>query len=215
MEEFSPSQLLDQLVMQYYAHLDQQNSVMANQAFEQLVLRLTPVALAQIRKRLQEEYLLQQENELLNKLWVAIFQGATRPSQRWNAERGASFQTLSVSILNNKINDALRKRKNEREKGLVSLVIRNDEPSNHDLPDTDLNVLDQLIKNECVEVVKNAIKNLPKKYSLICWLKIIEKMKSVEISKVTGKTESFICKALAKSTIILKDFLGNSWDPQE
>lgn len=214
-QSLTNSQILNQTVLQYYSHLDQQNSGESNRYFELLVSKLKPVASAIIRKRVQDKYLLQKDEELLNQLWVAIFESAIRPSLRWNLEKGASFQTWAISILNNKIFDAFRKHQMEKKRGVVSLFINKEDQSGHDLPDPKPAGIELMISNERNENVKAAIKKLPLKYREICWLKLIDKMKSREISLQTGKTESYICKALKKSDLLLKDLLGNSWDPQE
>jgi RNA polymerase sigma factor (sigma-70 family) len=195
-----------------YAHLDKQDNELARKTLDDIICLLTPPAKGYIYNQIHKPYLLEFEGEILNDLWMALWQNAYRPSMRWDFSKGAVFQTWAISILHNKIRDRLRKEK--RQNRMIYMATIKDDAKGMELTFTDPEpmVLDQLISMETTERVRNAIKKMPAKYREIFRLKHIDRMKSRDIYLQTGISESTVCKRLKKGEKILLDLLQNKWD---
>jgi RNA polymerase sigma factor (sigma-70 family) len=195
-----------------YAHLDKQDNELARKTLDDIICLLTPPAKGYIYNQIHKPYLLEFEGEILNDLWLALWQNANRPSMRWDLSKGAVFQTWAISILHNKIRDRLRKEK--RQNRMIYMATIKDDTKGMELTLTDPEpmVLDQLISMETTERVRNAIKKMPAKYREIFRLKHIDRMKSRDIYLQTGISESTVCKRLKKGEKILLDLLQNKWD---
>jgi RNA polymerase sigma factor (sigma-70 family) len=203
---------LNVLTLKMYAHLDKQDNESAQKTLDDIIYLLTPPAKGYIYTNIHRPYLLEFEGEILNDLWMALWQNANRPSMRWDYSKGAVFQTWAIGILHNKIGDRLRKEK--RQNRMIYMATIKDDSAGMELQITDPEpmVLDQIISMESSEKVRSAIKKMPPKYREIFWLKYIDHMKSRDIYLQTGITESTICKRLAKGEKILADLLHNQWD---
>lgn len=203
---------LNVLTLKMYAHLDTQNNELARKTLDDIICLLTPTAKGYIYTQIHKPYLLEFEGEILNDLWMALWQNANRPSMRWDLSKGAVFQTWAISILHNKIRDRLRKEK--RQNRMIYMATIKDETEGMELTFTDPEpmVLDQLISMETTERVRSAIKKMPAKYREIFRLKHIDRMKSRDIYLQTGISESTVCKRLKKGEKILLDLLQNKWD---
>ena len=203
---------LNVLTLKMYAHLDKQDNDLARRTLDDIICLLTPPAKGYIYNQIHKPYLLEFEGEILNDLWLALWQNANRPSMRWDLSKGAVFQTWAISILHNKIRDRLRKEK--RQLRMIYMATIKDEAKGMELTFTDPEpmVLDQLISMETTERVRNAIKKMPAKYREIFRLKHIDRMKSRDIYLQTGISESTVCKRLKKGEKILLDLLHNKWD---
>lgn len=203
---------LNVLTLKMYAHLDTQNNELARKTLDDIICLLTPAAKGYIYTQINKPYLLEFEGEILNDLWMALWQNANRPSMRWDLSKGAVFQTWAISILHNKIRDRLRKEK--RQNRMIYMATIKDETEGMELTFTDPEpmVLDQLISMETTERVRSAIKKMPTKYREIFRLKHIDRMKSRDIYLQTGISESTVCKRLKKGEKILLDLLQNKWD---
>jgi len=203
---------LNVLTLKMYAHLDKQDNELARRTLEEIICLLTPPAKGYIYNQIHKPYLLEFEGEILNDLWLALWQNANRPSMRWDLSKGAVFQTWAISILHNKIRDRLRKEK--RQNRMIYMATIKDDTKGIELTFTDPEpmVLDQLISMETTERVRNAIKKMPAKYREIFRLKHIDRMKSRDIYLQTGISESTVCKRLKKGEKILLDLLHNQWD---
>lgn len=203
---------LNVLTLKMYAHLDKQDNELARKTLDDIICLLTPPAKGYIYNQIHKPYLLEFEGEILNDLWLALWQNANRPSMRWDLSKGAVFQTWVISILHNKIRDRLRKEK--RQNRMIYMATIKDDTKGMELTLTDPEpmVLDQLISMETTERVRNAIKNMPAKYREIFRLKHIDRMKSRDIYLQTGISESTVCKRLKKGEKILLDLLQNKWD---
>jgi RNA polymerase sigma factor (sigma-70 family) len=203
---------LNVLTLKMYAHLDKQDNELARKTLDDIICLLTPPAKGYIYNQIHKPYLLEFEGEILNDLWLALWQNANRPSMRWDLSKGAVFQTWAISILHNKIRDRLRKEK--RQNRMIYMATIKDDTKGMELTLTDPEpmVLDQLISMETTERVRNAIKKMPAKYREIFRLKHIDRMKSRDIYLQTGMSESTVCKRLKKGEKILLDLLQNKWD---
>jgi len=203
---------LNILTLKMYAHLDKQDNELARRTLDEIICLLTPPAKGYIYNQIHKPYLLEFEGEILNDLWMALWQNANRPSMRWDLSKGAVFQTWAISILHNKIRDRLRKEK--RQNRMIYMATIKDDTKGMELTFTDPEpmVLDQLISMETTEKVRNAIKKMPAKYREIFRLKHIDRMKSRDIYLQTGISESTVCKRLKKGEKILLDLLQNKWD---
>ena len=203
---------LNVLTLKMYAHLDKQDNELARKTLDDIICLLTPPAKGYIYNQIHKPYLLEFEGEILNDLWLALWQNANRPSMRWDLSKGAVFQTWAISILHNKIRDRLRKEK--RQNRMIYMATIKDETEGMELTFTDPEpmVLDQLISMETTERVRSAIKKMPAKYREIFRLKHIDRMKSRDIYLQTGISESTVCKRLKKGEKILLDLLQNKWD---
>lgn len=203
---------LNVLTLKMYAHLDKQDNELARKTLDDIICLLTPPAKGYIYNQIHKPYLLEFEGEILNDLWLALWQNANRPSMRWDLSKGAVFQTWAISILHNKIRDRLRKEK--RQNRMIYMATIKDDTKGMELTFTDPEpmVLDQLISMETTERVRNAIKKMPAKYREIFRLKHIDRMKSRDIYLQTGISESTVCKRLKKGEKILLDLLHNQWD---
>jgi RNA polymerase sigma factor (sigma-70 family) len=203
---------LNVLTLKMYAHLDKQDNELARKTLDDIICLLTPPAKGYIYNQIHKPYLLEFEGEILNDLWLALWQNANRPSMRWDLSKGAVFQTWAISILHNKIRDRLRKEK--RQNRMIYMATIKDDTKGMELTLTDPEpmVLDQLISMETTERVRNAIKKMPAKYREIFRLKHIDRMKSRDIYLQTGISESTVCKRLKKGEKILLDLLQNKWD---
>lgn len=203
---------LNVLTLKMYAHLDKQDNDLARRTLDDIICLLTPPAKGYIYNQIHKPYLLEFEGEILNDLWMALWQNAYRPSMRWDLSKGAVFQTWAISILHNKIRDRLRKEK--RQNRMIYMATIKDDAKGMELTFTDPEpmVLDQLISMETTERVRNAIKKMPAKYREIFRLKHIDRMKSRDIYLQTGISESTVCKRLKKGEKILLDLLQNKWD---
>ena len=203
---------LNVLTLKMYAHLDKQDNELARKTLDDIICLLTPPAKGYIYNQIHKPYLLEFEGEILNDLWLALWQNANRPSMRWDLSKGAVFQTWAISILHNKIGDRLRKEK--RQNRMIYMATIKDDTKGMELTFTDPEpmVLDQLISMETTERVRNAIKKMPAKYREIFRLKHIDRMKSRDIYLQTGISESTVCKRLKKGEKILLDLLQNKWD---
>ena len=203
---------LNVLTLKMYAHLDKQDNELARKTLDDIICLLTPPAKGYIYNQIHKPYLLEFEGEILNYLWLALWQNANRPSMRWDLSKGAVFQTWAISILHNKIGDRLRKEK--RQNRMIYMATIKDDTKGMELTFTDPEpmVLDQLISMETTERVRNAIKKMPAKYREIFRLKHIDRMKSRDIYLQTGISESTVCKRLKKGEKILLDLLQNKWD---
>ena len=203
---------LNVLTLKMYAHLDKQDNELARKTLDDIICLLTPPAKGYIYNQIHKPYLLEFEGEILNDLWLALWQNANRPSMRWDLSKGAVFQTWAISILHNKIRDRLRKEK--RQNRMIYMATIKDDTKGMELTLTDPEpmVLDQLISMETTERVRNAIKKMPAKYREIFRLKHIDRMKSRDIYLQTGISESTVCKRLKKGEKILLDLLHNQWD---
>jgi len=203
---------LNVLTLKMYAHLDKQDNELARKTLDDIICLLTPPAKGYIYNQIHKPYLLEFEGEILNDLWMALWQNAYRPSMRWDFSKGAVFQTWAISILHNKIRDRLRKEK--RQNRMIYMATIKDDAKGMELTFTDPEpmVLDQLISMETTERVRNAIKKMPAKYREIFRLKHIDRMKSRDIYLQTGISESTVCKRLKKGEKILLDLLQNKWD---
>lgn len=203
---------LNVLTLKMYAHLDKQDNELARKTLDDIICLLTPPAKGYIYNQIHKPYLLEFEGEILNDLWLALWQNANRPSMRWDLSKGAVFQTWVISILHNKIRDRLRKEK--RQNRMIYMATIKDDTKGMELTLTDPEpmVLDQLISMETTERVRNAIKKMPAKYREIFRLKHIDRMKSRDIYLQTGISESTVCKRLKKGEKILLDLLQNKWD---
>ena len=203
---------LNVLTLKMYAHLDKQDNELARRTLEEIICLLTAPAKGYIYNQSHTPYLLEFEGEILNDLWLALWQNANRPSMRWDLSKGAVFQTWAISILHNKIRDRLRKEK--RQNRMIYMATIKDDTKGMELTFTDPEpmVLDQLISMETTERVRNAIKKMPAKYREIFRLKHIDRMKSRDIYLQTGVSESTVCKRLKKGEKILLDLLQNKWD---
>ena len=203
---------LNVLTLEMYAHLDKQDNHLARRTLDDIIFLLTAPAKGYIYNQSHKPYLLEFEGEILNDLWMALWQNANRPSMRWDLSKGAVFQTWAISILHNKIRDRLRKEK--RQNRMIYMATIKDEAKGMELTCTDPEpmVLDQLISMETTERVRNAIKKMPAKYREIFRLKHIDRMKSRDIYLQTGISESTVCKRLKKGEKILLDLLHNKWD---
>jgi RNA polymerase sigma factor (sigma-70 family) len=195
-----------------YAHLDKQDNELARRTLDEIICLLTPPAKGYIYNQIHKPYLLEFEGEILNDLWMALWQNANRPSMRWDLSKGAVFQTWAISILHNKIRDRLRKEK--RQNRMIYMATIKDDTKGMELTFTDPEpmVLDQLISMETTEKVRNAIKKMPARYREIFRLKHIDRMKSRDIYLQTGISESTVCKRLKKGEKLLLDLLQNKWD---
>jgi len=203
---------LNVLTLKMYMHLDKQENELARRTLDEIICLLTPPAKGYIYNQIHKPYLLEFEGEILNDLWMALWQNAYRPSMRWDLSKGAVFQTWAISILHNKIRDRLRKEK--RQNRMIYMATIKDDAKGMELTLTDPEpmVLDQLISMETTEKVRNAIKKMPAKYREIFRLKHIDRMKSRDIYLQTGISESTVCKRLKKGEKILLDLLQNKWD---
>ena len=203
---------LNVLTLKMYAYLDKQDNDLARRTLDDIICLLTPPAKGYIYTQIHKPYLLEFEGEILNDLWLALWQNANRPSMRWDLSKGAVFQTWAISILHNKIRDRLRKEK--RQNRMIYMATIKDDTKGMELTLTDPEpmVLDQLISMETTERVRNAIKKMPAKYREIFRLKHIDRMKSRDIYLQTGISESTVCKRLKKGEKILLDLLQNKWD---
>ena len=203
---------LNVLTLKMYAHLDKQENELARRTLDDIICLLTAPAKGYIYNQIHKPYLLEFEGEILNDLWLALWQNANRPSMRWDLSKGAVFQTWAISILHNKIRDRLRKEK--RQNRMIYMATIKDDTKGMELTFTDPEpmVLDQLISMETTEKVRNAIKKMPAKYREIFRLKHIDRMKSRDIYLQTGISESTVCKRLKKGEKILLDLLQNKWD---
>ena len=203
---------LNVLTLKMYAHLDKQDNELARKTLDDIICLLTPPAKGYIYNQIHKPYLLEFEGEILNDLWLALWQNANRPSMRWDLSKGAVFQTWAISILHNKIRDRLRKEK--RQNRMIYMATIKDDTKGMELTFTDPEpmVLDQLISMETTERVRSAIKKMPAKYREIFRLKHIDRMKSRDIYLQTGISESTVCKRLKKGEKILLDLLHNKWD---
>jgi len=203
---------LNVLTLKMYMHLDKQENELARRTLDEIICLLTPPAKGYIYNQIHKPYLLEFEGEILNDLWMALWQNANRPSMRWDLSKGAVFQTWAISILHNKIRDRLRKEK--RQNRMIYMATIKDDTKGMELTFTDPEpmVLDQLISMETTEKVRNAIKKMPAKYREIFRLKHIDRMKSRDIYLQTGISESTVCKRLKKGEKILLDLLQNKWD---
>lgn len=203
---------LNVLTLKMYAHLDKQDNELARKTLDDIICLLTPPAKGYIYNQIHKPYLLEFEGEILNDLWLALWQNANRPSMRWDLSKGAVFQTWAISILHNKIRDRLRKEK--RQNRMIYMATIKDDTKGMELTFTDPEpmVLDQLISMETTERVRSAIKKMPAKYREIFRLKHIDRMKSRDIYLQTGISESTVCKRLKKGEKILLDLLHNQWD---
>ncbi len=203
---------LNVLTLKMYAHLDKQDNELARRTLDEIICLLTAPAKGYIYNQIHKPYLLEFEGEILNDLWMALWQNANRPSMRWDLSKGAVFQTWAISILHNKIRDRLRKEK--RQNRMIYMATIKDDTKGMELTFTDPEpmVLDQLISMETTERVRNAIKKMPAKYREIFRLKHIDHMKSRDIYLQTGISESTVCKRLKKGEKILLDLLHNKWD---
>ena len=203
---------LNVLTLKMYTHLDKQNNDLARKTLDDIICLLTPAAKGYIYTQIHKPYLLEFEGEILNDLWMALWQNANRPSMRWDLSKGAVFQTWAISILHNKIRDRLRKEK--RQNRMIYMATIKDETEGMELTFTDPEpmVLDQLISMETTERVRSAIKKMPAKYREIFRLKHIDRMKSRDIYLQTGISESTVCKRLKKGEKILLELLQNKWD---
>jgi RNA polymerase sigma factor (sigma-70 family) len=203
---------LNVLTLKMYAHLDKQDNELARRTLEEIICLLTAPAKCYIYNQIHKPYLLEFEGEILNDLWLALWQNANRPSMRWDLSKGAVFQTWAISILHNKIRDRLRKEK--RQNRMIYMATIKDDTKGIELTFTDPEpmVLDQLISMETTERVRSAIKKMPAKYREIFRLKHIDRMKSRDIYLQTGISESTVCKRLKKGEKILLDLLQNKWD---
>ncbi len=203
---------LNVLTLKMYAHLDKQDNELARRTLDEIICLLTPPAKGYIYNQIHKPYLLEFEGEILNDLWMALWQNANRPSMRWDLSKGAVFQTWAISILHNKIRDRLRKEK--RQNRMIYMATIKDDTKGMELTFTDPEpmVLDQLISMETTEKVRNAIKKMPARYREIFRLKHIDRMKSRDIYLQTGISESTVCKRLKKGEKLLLDLLQNKWD---
>ena len=203
---------LNVLTLKMYAHLDKQDNELARRTLDEIICLLTPPAKGYIYNQIHKPYLLEFEGEILNDLWMALWQNANRPSMRWDLSKGAVFQTWAISILHNKIRDRLRKEK--RQNRMIYMATIKDDTKGMELTFTDPQpmVLDQLISMETTEKVRNAIKKMPARYREIFRLKHIDRMKSRDIYLQTGISESTVCKRLKKGEKLLLDLLQNKWD---
>ncbi|MEY4790136.1 MAG: Sigma-70, region 4 [Planctomycetota bacterium] len=203
---------LNTLTLKMYAYLDKQDNDSAQRTLNDIICLLTPPAKGCIHTHIHKPHLLEFEGEILNDLWMALWQNANRPSMRWNLSKGAVCQTWATGILHNKIKDRLRKEK--RQNRMIYMATIKDDAKGMELPCTDPEpmVLEQLISMETTERVRSAIKKMPAKYREIFSLKHIDRMKSRDISLQTGISESTICKRLRKGEKILIDLLHNKWD---
>ena len=203
---------LNVLTLKMYAHLDKQDNELARRTLDEIICLLTPPAKGYIYNQIHKPYLLEFEGEILNDLWMALWQNANRPSMRWDLSKGAVFQTWAISILHNKIRDRLRKEK--RQNRMIYMATIKDDTKGMELTFTDPQpmVLDQLISMETTEKVRNAIKKMPGRYREIFMLKHIDRMKSRDIYLQTGISESTVCKRLKKGEKLLLDLLQNKWD---
>ncbi|NBR06987.1 MAG: sigma-70 family RNA polymerase sigma factor [Planctomycetes bacterium] len=203
---------LNVLTLKMYAQLDKQDNELARKTLDDIIFLLTPAAKGYIYTQIHKPYLLEFEGEILNDLWLALWQNASRPSMRWDLSKGAIFQTWAIGILHNKIRDRLRKEK--RQNRMIYMATIKDDSKGIELQiiDPDPMVLDQLISMETSETVRCAIKKMPSKYREIFMLKHIDRMKSRDIYLQTGISESTICKRLKKGEKILIDLLQNKWD---
>lgn len=203
---------LNTLTLKMYAYLDKQDNELARRTLDDIICLLTPPAKGYIHTHIHKPHLLEFEGEILNDLWMALWQNANRPSMRWDLSKGAVCQTWAISILHNKIRDRLRKEK--RQNRMIYMATIKDDAKGMELTCTDPEpmVLDQLISMETSEKVRNAIKKMPAKYREIFRLKHIDRMKARDIYLQTGISESTICKRLRKGEKILLDLLHNKWD---
>jgi len=203
---------LNILTLKMYMHLDKQENELARRTLDEIICLLTPPAKGYIYNQIHKPYLLEFEGEILNDLWMALWQNANRPSMRWDLSKGAVFQTWAISILHNKIRDRLRKEK--RQNRMIYMATIKDDTKGMELTFTDPEpmVLDQLISMETTEKVRNAIKKMPARYREIFRLKHIDRMKSRDIYLQTGISESTVCKRLKKGEKLLLDLLQNKWD---
>lgn len=203
---------LNTLTLTMYEHLDKQHIGLANRTLNDIICLLSPAAKGYIYTHINKPYLLQYEGDLLNELWMALWQNANRPSMRWDYSKGAVFQTWAMSILHNKIGDLLRQDK--RQHRMTYMATIKDDTTSMELQITDPEpmVLDKIISMESAEKLRSAIKKMPSKYREIFWLKYIDHMKSRGIYLQIGITESTICKRLKKGEKILADLLQNPWD---
>ena len=211
-ENINENNPLNELTIKMYQQLDRREMELADRTFNEIIVMLTPAARGFIHSKIQSPYLLQQEDEILDDLWNALWQNANRPSKRWDIKRNTTCQTWAIGILYKKVTDVFRQHKKQKRVIYVHTIKDDDTTTEFYREDSEPMALDKIISSESSEKVRSAIKMMPAKYREIFWLKHIDNMKSRDIRLQTGISESTISKRLKKGEQILAALLKNIMD---
>lgn len=194
--------------MKFYGLLDEQDTGAAQDALNKICACLEKPTNSMIKKALWGSCLYQEKDCLKNQLWLAIWTNGFKPSLRWKKGK-ASVVTWAMSILRKKILDLQRAyyRKIKRKVRYLSLKVDRDGNIPEDVADKSISTIEQLIRDETAEKVRQSIAKFPEKIGKILWKKHIEKLKSRQISMILGMSQTSIHRRLTEGNEALAKLL--------